>query len=271
MEVLKNITRKRMQALSKLKVLIAFLYICLFFIISKVRLRKQNVVLQHENDIKENADKTQPKFDRIPCDPPPVAGCVAIKNQLQHRQQPPEGVQEDVPNAPARGRAPPVVEVRLGDVLHDGDGHLHVREEVEPAQPGEAPPQEQHPAGVPCDAQEAYAKKKAADPARSGLVAIIVAHLHDRDHCNDQSMHRKANIVQGHLVVISVMGFSVLILNGRDEVKAQIEHRVSEKAKEVVGFKIKAEPPCAFPTPIQPYLRVKADAPRDKICVANNV
>lgn len=91
----------------------------------------QPVVLQDEDEIKEDADVAQAQLGRVAHDAGPVALQRGVDDELQQREHAAAQIEQDGVDRPADGRLPLVVDVRLRDVLDDGDEELDVAESVD--------------------------------------------------------------------------------------------------------------------------------------------
>ena len=99
----------------------------------------EDVVLQHEENIEGNGEKSQPELCWVPEQRPPVVIVVSYQEHLEHAEGAAREVQEDVPNAPPDSAFPAEVHESLGDVFDEGDAELDiwaVEQEVEPQDDG---------------------------------------------------------------------------------------------------------------------------------------
>lgn len=87
-------------------------------------------MLNHKNQIKEDADVPQPKFDRVPCDTTPVTLRRRVNNQLHDGEDTASKIQKNLNDTPAGCRLSLVVDPRLRDVLDYRHQQLDIRDGV---------------------------------------------------------------------------------------------------------------------------------------------
>ena len=86
----------------------------------------EDVVLEHEENIEGNGEKSQPELCWVPEQRPPVVIVVSYQEHLEHAEGAAREVQEDVPNAPPDSAFPAEVHESLGDVFDEGDAELDI-------------------------------------------------------------------------------------------------------------------------------------------------
>lgn len=77
-------------------------------------------MLHYKNEVKENANVSQSKFDWVASDPAPIVLKCRVYHQLQNGKDAAGQVQKNLDDAPADGRLSLVIDPRLGDVFDDG-------------------------------------------------------------------------------------------------------------------------------------------------------
>ena len=101
--------------------------------------RIQDVVLQHEGGVIGDADVAEGELDGVSRDAGPVALGVRVEGLLGDAEEAADGVEQDLPDAPAGGAGVAVVRDELRRVLDESDDELDVRERVHGVEPAPAP------------------------------------------------------------------------------------------------------------------------------------
>lgn len=86
----------------------------------------EDIVLRDENDIEQQTDVCQAKFDRVACQSTPVCLQGTVYQQLDHAQKPAAEIEQLLGNGPPDCGLPLEVGEDLRDIFPDGQDQLNV-------------------------------------------------------------------------------------------------------------------------------------------------
>ena len=95
----------------------------------------EDIVLQHEEDVKDNREETQPKLGGVTKQRTPVIIVVSYEEHLHHAECATCEVKQDIANAPTHCALPLVVHESLRDIFDESDAQLDIGAVGEEGQP----------------------------------------------------------------------------------------------------------------------------------------
>jgi len=213
----------------------------------------EDVVLEHEEDVKEDGEETETKLGRVAKDARPVVVVVSDQDHLNDGETSASEVEEYISNTPADSAFPSEVHIRLRNILYDCDPQFDVGEVVEHVQPGDDADSGQDEGDRDEDGD---AQQDRQAPLRHLLVAPLEDEaLKDGDGGGKDCMDGKEDVRRCDWKNSSRVLRVIFSLYGVDPEEGDVEASVEGEPDQVEGEKVKVEADHAFPPEVFHNLR----------------